>query len=765
MKKTAIILAALSAAVFSSCNKESDLSTTGIEPGFMKASFKSEAGSKAFLDGKTIKWDSTDYLTVYSFTEGATDPAVGNIFTKTGTEKTSNAEFAGTIVENAAKAYAIYPTIVAAATSSTTSALKFDPATETFTTVLPGAQELVADTFSAVSPILACKGDITLNGGEASISGTMKNACSFIKFTIANSSTLPIRSITVKSLNGAKLSGIAEITFDENGNPVATGLEASYVSGFTADGSAIPNGTYYLCVLPVDVSSAGLKVSLSGKNGRVYEFTTAGVKMERGDVYNIGTVDSGVTANPKLSTVFLYNPAITAESSSRLSAVCDGETFYYYFLKKSGTCFLVRGEKDYIETPALEGKTLKEVNAFFKNHNANASTSMGIKNATGTTALGTEYLTGTFIATTSAVTSSRALKFFQSKSGTTYYFHKFELGRNGDRESPRDDLHDPAAGTAYQIRSTSSNNCLVQMFELVYESDSVVPPTPSADATITAAGTTGVLPGETTVTIPVSLSGCYNLTASVKSGATLSNVSLSTTDSGVTASFTANASGDPKTVQSATIVLNATPADGYSAPSQVEATITQAGILCLEFSNAATYSEGVRAGWTDTNLVTSAQITSEVSSVYKTLAGNEYTIKDFRFYIKNTTYMTVTGGSATPYGYMILPAIENMTLKKIAVDFKAHNTNYKVKFVVKDGDNNQLGNTLQNATQPTADTESIHYVILNTAATGYDADNVSDKTIILDANGGSPQPNTAYKLIQNAQNYNCLMLRLKLYYE
>ena len=133
MKKTVIILAALSAAVFSSCKKESDLSTAGIEPGFMKASFRPEAGVKATLDGKTIKWDSADYLTVYSFTEGATDPAVGNIFTKTGTEKTSNAEFAGTVVENAAKAYAIYPTIVSNASNSTTSALKFDPSTETFT--------------------------------------------------------------------------------------------------------------------------------------------------------------------------------------------------------------------------------------------------------------------------------------------------------------------------------------------------------------------------------------------------------------------------------------------------------------------------------------------------------------------------------------------------------------------------------------------------------------------------------------------------------
>lgn len=494
MKKISTLLSIAAAILVAGCAKELPNFEEQTNAGYRTVTFNCAPGTKVTLnsDSKQISWHGTEYMGVYSFTAEASADATGTKFTATG----GSAEFTGEIVENAVKAYAIYPfycstysddggsAAVAAATETVT---KCTPS-GTITTSLAQTQYLVKGGVNSCSNLSACVAEID---GEGNLSGTLKNVCAYLKLTLANASTLPIRQILVESVDNAPLSGLATISFTE-GIPAVEGLESTYVVGLANhNASPFEDGTYYMTMFPANLT-AGLHITLSGTDGKVYEFTTPAFNAERNKVYNLGTIDAGRTATSGVTTVMLNasdtdcptQNGFTPDFSTYSTFTDNGYTFGTYMVRKNSGAFWFFCQKEnktmrhgFIESPALTGKILKKVNVVFMpspNSSINNKTSMRIKGpATGKAQLdGTNNYTGLYQATSTTVASNKTLPILLSDNSAARYFHQFVLGEKGDREgSSLSTEHTPTAGTAYQliVDSSYTYQCLVRFIEFVYE--------------------------------------------------------------------------------------------------------------------------------------------------------------------------------------------------------------------------------------------------------------------------------------------------------
>ena len=477
MKKIFTILSVATIILAAGCTK--DLSHQETQTPYRTVKFNCNAGTKVSLDtdSKQISWHWTEYLSVYSFTADASDPATGKKFTATD----SSSEFSGEIIKDAAKVYAVYPFYGAGydggketVSAATETPLMCTPDGE-ITTTLGQTQYLVKDNISSCSNLAACIADID---EEGNLTGTLKNVCAYLKFTLANASTLPIRQILVESVNDAKLSGLATISFDSEGTPVVTGLESTYVVGMADNNaSAFEDGTYYMTFFPADLSS-GLHVTLSGTDGNIYEFTTQGFNAKRNQVYNLGTVDAGRTATPGVTTVLLNAGTTTMPQSvpSAYTTFTDGgyEFGCYNVAKKYGGIYFnnTSSAKAFIESPAIEGKVLRKINVTYMSGTDKAyKTTMRVNNATGTTSAGTTKYTGNYQANETKIANYKTLRFLLSDNSKAYFFHQFVLGTIGDREGGSlTSGITLSEGTKYQLAGVSSQNqyCLVRFIEFVY---------------------------------------------------------------------------------------------------------------------------------------------------------------------------------------------------------------------------------------------------------------------------------------------------------
>jgi len=626
------------------------------------------ADTKLLLDSRTIKWDAVEEVAVYSLDGEEQSPEYGRIFTKKGDKVIAKADFSGTIKNNTVSAYAVYPCFTIGTDKQT--AFAFDPVSKRMSVTLPGAQELIPGSFAPSSNVMAC--ELSIEKGNV-ITGMMKNACAYIRFRLENSATVPVRQVLVEAKNGAPLTGAAVLRFNDKGIPVAEPSGEPYVCGYSSDGTALRNGTYWLCVYPSDVykgMSTGLRVTLSGVGGSVYELDTEGFVMERNNIYDIGTVDNDILPNRTLSSVAV-----------------DGSVI-----------------------PNAPDKVIKRLNVFFRGD--------ALKSEANVTAGGLQF---------------KGL--FPAACGKPWYFHSFDFSGDG--------ITNPGSITV------NGGSCDIAGMEMIYDYN----PSTAIPANIDAMALTVVAPGETKAVIPVSLSGCEGLTATVLPGSTLENVSVTrATNTEVAVAFNANDS-DLSTEKSATIRLTASASPGFSDPDPLDVTITQRGTLKLVFDASEVWSEG-HAGWADRNLISSSAITGTASSVYKTAGGNAYTVKTHFFYIKtDQAYLTVKHANSkdlSSLGFMEFPAIDGMTLKKIIINFKGHSVNCSCSLQVTDTDENAYSGVLARS-----DLKS----------------GTASSAIVLGADGSlAPQPGTAYRLaaMGNAAdlvNVNCLVNSIELVYE
>lgn len=463
-----------------SCTKEN--ATQEIIPeGYQKAVFKS-IETKASLDGKTIKWDAKDYLAVYSFANGTEGEITGKKFTKEGEEITSVAEFTGVVAENADVVYVTYPFYCNDGSANTETPLKCNVSAEAYdnvVTTIPGAQKLVADSIDPACNISACSANVAEENGVKVLSGEMHNLVSYLKFTIDG--TKNITSVLVETRNNQRISGMSLIKFNSKGQPSLTSYESHYVTAY-AEGAIAP-GTYYLCVAPVDLTNAdetkaGLKITVSATDGKVYEYITRGVDMKRNKIYNLGTLDQLCIENSNLlSVVFDYTSLDTERKDERRSYSFNGYSgayvgFAYY--TKNTTKYLIARNNGFMTTPKISGMRLAKVNIALIAHTTNYVPVFSLKLDTGDATLGDKYATGEYRPVNSKKTddNNATLKLYRQTVNIPVYFHQFVVGEKGDLE--RSTTIETTLTEPYQLindssTSTAEKTSNVDRVEFIYE--------------------------------------------------------------------------------------------------------------------------------------------------------------------------------------------------------------------------------------------------------------------------------------------------------
>lgn len=237
---------------------------------------------------------------------------------------------------------------------------------------------------------------------------------------------------------------------------------------------------------------------------------------------------------------------------------------------------------------------------------------------------------------------------------------------------------------------------------------------------------TSVFPGDKSMNIYLNTT-CDDVTASVKDGATLTDINVEkVSESNFRVSFS-NSSTDPAVYKNATIVFKAT------GVADLEVPIRQNGVLTLDLSDK-TNPYGVP----DT-----------ADDVERTIVQNGYTFKysHCKFY-KNTWFMFsgINGGNT----YISFPAISGLTLK--AVDYTNQwnkNTTSKLNgYVTLYGDSSvKLTKKVENETVSQDEGTKVKHLVLGT----YDS-------------SVQPQENTAYQF-WSGQAANSFPIKIELYYE
>lgn len=465
--------------VLESCNKETP-SHDSIPEGYAKAVFK-VLDTKSILDGTTIKWEEKDYLAAYSFAGEVTDEVAGDKLTKVGNEVTSTAEFTGVMKDNATVAYVTYPFYCNTASDDKTSPL--ESATDgTIITNLPGAQKLVANGIDGACNLAACKATITDEDGVKVLSGEMRNLVSYLKFTLDG--TKNITQVLVETRNNKRISGMSEIVFNEDGAPSATAIESHYVMGYAGNGNngntVIPAGTYYLCAIPVDLTTGdetGLKITISASDGKVYEYITRGVKMRRNQIYNLGTLDQLCVLNENLQSVVMdFSKLGTKKSTERKSyTLSDNSTgAYMSFYYNSSKGYLQATNDGFITPPVIDGKHLTKVNVVLRAHTSSNAPSLVLRNDTIEATIGDKYATGEYrpVASNNNGKANSTLKLYRQTVHVPNYFHQFVVGSRGDLERNRtidSEINTYQLANISSVASTDETTTFIDRLEFIYE--------------------------------------------------------------------------------------------------------------------------------------------------------------------------------------------------------------------------------------------------------------------------------------------------------
>lgn len=268
-------LAALTTAVFISCQKEAAPATEDIripEGGKLEKEFIAGTPStRATLkDFPVVEWQNSDAIAVW-------DGSSSCFFTiKPGTNQGTTATFEGSVAEEATSFYALFPA---------TAFNAFDG--QSFTATMASTQAVTPGACNAAGATLAVG---SISSGDRI---TFKNAVGLIKFTIGAEFDSQIHSISLSGKNGEALAGKA--VFNCNTGELERVISAqSSVSLDAGAGRCFSAGDYYLAVLPVAMSN-GFTLTFKNLSGTSKELSTSKpMTVPRGGGFYLGDITAGI---------------------------------------------------------------------------------------------------------------------------------------------------------------------------------------------------------------------------------------------------------------------------------------------------------------------------------------------------------------------------------------------------------------------------------------------------------------------------------------
>ena len=262
MKRNSIIAAAVCLAALASCQKQEIVESPSLAKVDVELTASSDLNSTktVMTEYNNHWWSVSDKISLFYKVDG-TSTVRHSVFTSKNLIPSATARFAGTLSLPAedtdlktVSAIAVYPTAAEGASSDGTSV----------TVTVPAVQTAVEGTFmEGAYPVVAQTSDLT-----AALS--FKAVCGGVKVSFQ---TPGITSFTFDGKD-SKIAGTASVTFDTDGNPVAT-TDDSAVSVITVNapaGGFEVGKWYYMTALPATLAG-GYTITLS--NGKSFGSTSS----------------------------------------------------------------------------------------------------------------------------------------------------------------------------------------------------------------------------------------------------------------------------------------------------------------------------------------------------------------------------------------------------------------------------------------------------------------------------------------------------------
>lgn len=262
IKRNSIIAAAVCLAALASCQKQEIVESPSLAKVDVELTASSDLNSTktVMTEYNNHWWSVSDKISLFYKVDG-TSTVRHSVFTSKNLIPSATARFAGTLSLPAedtdlktVSAIAVYPTAAEGASSDGTSV----------TVTVPAVQTAVEGTFmEGAYPVVAQTSDLT-----AALS--FKAVCGGVKVSFQ---TPGITSFTFDGKD-SKIAGTASVTFDTDGNPVAT-TDESAVSEITVNapaGGFEVGKWYYMTALPATLAG-GYTITLS--NGKSFGSTSS----------------------------------------------------------------------------------------------------------------------------------------------------------------------------------------------------------------------------------------------------------------------------------------------------------------------------------------------------------------------------------------------------------------------------------------------------------------------------------------------------------
>ena len=262
MKRNSIIAAAVCLAALASCQKQEIVESPSLAKVDVELTASSDLNSTktVMTEYNNHWWSVSDKISLFYKVDG-TSTVRHSVFTSKNLIPSATARFAGTLSLPAedtdlktVSAIAVYPAAAEGASSDGTSV----------TVTVPAVQTAVEGTFmEGAYPVVAQTSDLT-----AALS--FKAVCGGVKVSFQ---TPGITSFTFDGKD-SKIAGTASVTFDTDGNPVAT-TDESAVSSITVNapaGGFEVGKWYYMTALPATLAD-GYTIKLS--NGKSFGSTSS----------------------------------------------------------------------------------------------------------------------------------------------------------------------------------------------------------------------------------------------------------------------------------------------------------------------------------------------------------------------------------------------------------------------------------------------------------------------------------------------------------
>lgn len=229
-----------------------------------------EPGTKTVLSGLNINWSPEEKIYLF-------DGTAPRAFTSTNDTEASTVSFSGT-ASSAANYYAVYPSGTIAG--------------KVISTTIPAIQVATANSF-------APKANVAVAYTESDPTGTnvlqFKNVGAVVKFQLTNDN---VRKVKLEAINGEKMSGPVNVTFDEGSSFTTSIVTAEAESCVVLDGGdddLSPLTPYYLAIYP-NTFDDGFKITLIKSDGSFRSFSNpTSNTLERNDLMDMGTLPEVTT--------------------------------------------------------------------------------------------------------------------------------------------------------------------------------------------------------------------------------------------------------------------------------------------------------------------------------------------------------------------------------------------------------------------------------------------------------------------------------------